>query len=119
MRDIKFRAWDKKNKTMSSPFTLYEIAETDCDEDSIEWTTKLSDRGDFEVIQFAGVHDKNGKEIYEGDIIKSQTGNIGIVKFIEGGFCWSYDDRILGSATDRWAEVIGNIYENHELLNPK
>ena len=57
-REIKFRAWDNVDY-MSSPFTLQDIQER-----------KIQFTSDAVLMQFTGLLDKNGKEIYEGDILK-------------------------------------------------
>ena len=84
--------------------------------------------------QFTGLHDKNGKEIYDGDILKSVIGNIGFVRHSDS-VCWhiTYNLKLntslknppdenlltqLWDSHDRW-EIIGNIYENPELLKEK
>ena len=71
--------------------------------------------------QYTGLKDKNRIEIYEGDIVDFNdgyglSGNLKVVEFKTGGFtnCYSYDT---GGATTAYPEVIGNIYENPELLN--
>lgn len=83
------------------------------------------------IGQYTGLKDKNGKEIYEGDIIEikgySNKGyNTGLVKEIYvvefKDFCWSCGIKsLLNLATINWAsiEVIGNIYDNPELLSEK
>lgn len=78
------------------------------------------------VMQYTGLKDKNGNEIYEGDILKGGRSNHGAVKFENGCFIvwdepigWDFDtfDEKPGIAnTENWAVVIGNIYENPEFL---
>jgi len=138
MREIKFRAWDKKRKIMITLKTDEERLE--CYGDSLysreEWWPWYDIRflngpyilqkeyGDRLVImQFTGLKDKNGREIYEGDIIKAE-GLISIrirpVIFQNGMFCIPGECALLplseyvGEGNE--LEVIGNIYENPELL---
>ena len=78
-------------------------------------TTKYPD--DISVMQFTGLRDKNGREIYEGDILRRGTFET-VVKFKNGCFIWSrteFDDLPLGLNHDRW-EAIGNIYEHPNLF---
>lgn len=74
-------------------------------------------------MQFTGLHDKNGKEIYEGDIIETYIGSVYFVDFNYGGYCLAEfghtgdADKLIGTYDpSNYLTVIGNIYENPELL---
>ena len=80
----------------------------------------------FPLMQFTGLHDKNGKEIYEGDIVKI-VGRIKEPQIVgwdveQGRFCFVYEtgepmrDFHIRTEVPRF-EIIGNIYENPELLS--
>ena len=76
---------------------------------------------DAKVMQYIGLKDKNDKEIWEGDIIKTERGDWGVIVWNAPFFevTVSEDQSCLYSR--EWfsnVEVIGNIYENPELLNP-
>jgi uncharacterized phage protein (TIGR01671 family) len=116
MREIKFRAWDKGLKKMWNWKELKYLPMVDFKREELEWQ------------QFIGLFDKNGKEIYEGDIInKAQPYE---VVFFQSGFCihgFSKKGDEFWQMLDTWIdendntklfkyEVIGNIYENPELL---
>lgn len=69
------------------------------------------------VGQFTGLTDKNGRKIFEGDILKANNGHIGYVAFSEGGFVKAY--RCHFNFTNLYGdnqEVIGNIHDNPELI---
>jgi len=75
----------------------------------------LVDPFDCEIMQFTGLKDKNGREIYEGDII-NDDGIIMFIEFVQGAFCKCNDNgNWIIHSCDK-IEVIGNIYENSELL---
>jgi len=78
------------------------------------------------LIQSTGLNDKNGKEIFEGDLIKGKFGDIMSVLWDDGfaSFClskpgWAYLHYFKEAVDAEKCEVIGNIYDNKELLNEK
>ncbi len=125
MREIKFRAWNDVDNKIVDWNTLRTLPKTLVD--------IISDRArHYKLMQYTGLKDKNGVEIYEGDILKNDYGWIGVVRFGECGHdeCVGfyieerdYEKRKAsdvnsiindGSDTDSW--VAGNIYENKEVI---
>ena len=115
MRDIRFRAWDKDDKYMTKPFLLSEI-----DNGEIEEGTLHVD--ELELMQFTGLKDKNGIPIFEGDIMAgSDHAHFGEVKWNQTEARWKMyikEEKSFGLEYGhaRLIEIIGNIYENPELL---
>ena len=124
MRELKFRAWNKKKKQMSNSFALQNLDAIEYDGDGFldgGCFDGLNDSWeDYEIMQYTGLKDKNGKEIYEGDIIKSghwldkRRKINGEIKYERGGFILDFVDIeiILSIMESNEIEVIGNIYEN-------
>lgn len=128
-REIKFRAWDEQSKTMHIPMTLRQMKKV-----LVKGTIgEVGSMGavfsftfdELVLSQFTGLLDKNGKEIYEGDLLKysldavdsrgenpEPTEYVEEVHFKDGCFdldgCPVYVANTIG-------EVVGNIYENPEL----
>lgn len=107
MREIKFRVWDESSAIMRSQ-NEYNAVVVDCFFNS-----------DLVLMQYTGMKDKNGKEIYEGDIVKIAYGIEKPYKEIISEVI--YDDGYevdIGrlASFHNVCEVIGNIYENPELL---
>ena len=130
MRDIKFRGFDPVNKEMR----FADIYETDEMSEWIIWDEPKDspqNRGfHFEIMQFAGLQDKNGVDIYEGDILINDLGRVCEVRWHEhqAGFdCEFIKDTNYQKDTDMtlgfrnvhlyiFTEIIGNKFESPELL---
>ena len=109
MREIRFRAWDTDRKQMI-PWTEIKYDVT---------FEEVFDNEFLEVNQHTGLKDKNGVEIYEGDIL-SYFGFEYEVTFEESAFGWSEDGQFYAFAEMAIDEIektkiIGNVYENQEL----
>lgn len=124
MRDIKFRVWRKDDKKMYGPdlpFLIY----TDGVIPSLAGDVPLRQYAITEAVlmQYTGLKDKNGREIYEGDILSHDVtgGIVGVVCWSEGlyRFVIEKDDEIVADLCDYdfEPEIDGNIYEDKELLH--
>lgn len=122
MREIKFRAWDDKKKVMLDSFYMFDDIFTSSGKLWYGIRDNLSS-----LIQYTGLKDKNGVEIYEGDICQDKHDNIYLIDFRKGGFeaVHSPDCRAEAEGECKWddlgsiydeLEIIGNIYENKEFL---
>ena len=110
MREIKFRVWVKNKEYMKTTKAAVNTIISYFILDS-------SEKEDYVLMQYTGLKDKNGKEIYEGDIVKTKFGNGKV--FMRLG-CWFIENqKELGYYSNYELEVIGNIYENPELLEVK
>ncbi len=120
MRQIKFRAWDKKKKKMIFKGFEFELSLLECEssgEDFIGYGRFEAQR--FELMQYTGLKDKNGKEIYEGDLLKIIDIDYDRkrkyrVDFVNGAFVDNYYHWLISGSKN--VEVIGNIYETSEAL---
>lgn len=113
-RELRFRAWDKMQKEMSRSLELDAIA---LQETETWFPSGMCHYNSLIFMQYTGLHDKNGKEIYEGDIVKRFTGYKYVVE-IRGYSGYAKTD-VYGYELHPEDEVIGNIYENPELLKPE
>ncbi len=149
MREIKFRAWNKELKIMKDEFNLFSKGKifSIYSEAFKGYGQKFEEN--YEIMQFTGLLDKKGKEIYEGDvliIVEENNSNHGFnleigqmiaIKWMDGGFriiqpaYWDNEKKgyceVCASVgylfsenheipIGQYATIIGNIYENPELL---
>ncbi|EQK39767.1 yopX family protein [[Clostridium] bifermentans ATCC 638] len=139
MREIKFRIWNNEEKEMIENKDIYNIDfRKDIFFSSVMVDGFILNESNYRLMQYTGLKDKNGKKIYEGDIVKC-TGMIeltGVVKFKDCEFCIKYkgkydrqfnykslkenekyNDGKCSFDLKNEFEVIGNLYDNKELLN--
>ena len=122
MREIKFRAWDKKRNVIISAEELAGISfrglhgfvgityftGDDCGD--------VLNKNECELMAFTGLHDRNGKEIYESDIVK-EGNRSGVIVWHQEYAAWRFENKY-GSVGvyHLYGEVIGNVWENSDLL---
>ena len=122
MKDIKFRVWDNERNAMfnskSVDIDFFE-GKIEITSDTIRYDEVYTDEiKDFELMQYVGCKDKNNKEIYEGDIVKTKE-HIGQIIYSKGMFFIDVkgDFYLPIYNVSEFIEVIGNIYENPDLLD--
>ena len=130
-REIKFRAYSSHNHKM------YPVSDIEWDADGRMWITADDGKNGIELIddeahlmQYTGLHDKNGREIYEGDIVRwgdmvglghEKPVRVAVVRF-DPDICFDSNVGIFDygnfvyKETDKYLTVIGNVFENPELL---
>jgi uncharacterized phage protein (TIGR01671 family) len=133
MREIKFRAWDDKNKQMSRPLTLTDIARIE-NRESWFYTSIGFEWHKLIWLQYTGLKDKSGNEIYEGDLLTSDIiyfeknydikKNPVTVEYSEKLACYILKknkkivpiELYLNGWYPSIFTIIGNIYENKNLI---
>lgn len=118
MREIKFRAWDVENKEW---YQNYYGLMIDGESGGVMRNEVCMEENQIDIMQYTGLKDKNGKEIYEGDIrcgkyyfeTDEQT-RYQVMEWDPINTCFYWNGPEMPEFID--TEVIGNIYENPELL---
>ena len=137
---IKFRAWDKENKIMLAVNNIcnlfwdskfiegYELVPDPKGNREYDLIDHIIDFADAILMQSTGLFDKNGQEIFEGDVVEFEDAddienvyiNQGVIEWCQGGFIVTNRTSVtMGDLLDGnnlEVTVIGNIYENPELL---
>lgn len=129
MREITFRAWNKQKQKMYQADGIHwqaGIVDVFDEEDDEEYSFDL-DNGNIELMQYTGLKDKNGVEIYEGDIIKRTTrswAKQSVHEIVFRDYRFAYTNKYYGCIALNQAvlanqviEVIGNIYENSDIIS--
>jgi hypothetical protein len=115
MREIKFRAFDKEKKVMQYSNIVWAIVGL-----NYPALTGLNDNGNIDnlsdLMQYTGLKDKNGKEIYEGDILKIGNSNIEVIWDKNNALFTLKSNHFHLGFQSTFYEVIGNIYEHPHLL---
>ncbi|WP_286149674.1 YopX family protein [Romboutsia ilealis] len=139
MREIKFRAWDEEDKRMYCDDKVIVTFSGFLEEVYVRRNSTVDELIDYKLMQYSGIKDIEGKEIYEGDIVEFLDEEVNYshcgVEYDEfiniGKVIFSHDELMGWDITNRnmdleevwhyreYIKVIGNIYENPELLEGK
>lgn len=122
-REIKFRVYISKYKILDTP----DIINSNTQE--VKYDSDYYSLDDIELMQYTGIKDKNGKKIYEGDILRysfpydRRLRHISPVSYLDTQASFGIKDRygneipLYRITANNYFEVVGNIYENPKLLN--
>lgn len=116
MREIKFRAWDRHREDVQ--MITWEMMQTSrYAKPGCGWWNDCS----YTLMQFTGLRDKNGKEIYEGDIVELDVPMKFEVIYTRCYFAIKINENqsMILTGLESSSQVIGNIYENPELTGAR
>lgn len=119
---FKFRSYGKPNSIIEGMQNIYTFEETEGGYFNVKvdkgWLSFVKEE-DLKIMQSTGLKDKNGKLIYEGDILKDKYGCLHPISWNTKGFYEADTFALAGfyKAIQEDMEVVGNIYENGDLLN--
>lgn len=119
-RAIKFRAWEKRTCRMRevSGFFFGQVMFIFPQENATSYTINSVPEDQVELMQFTGLFDRLKIGIYEGDIVRVEDTSIGVIVYSGAEFIIRTNTNRIGlnDLTPMYVEIIGNIYENPELL---
>lgn len=119
---FKFRAWESRGELGIGVMHYFDLFDASADmfDQGMLGHVLVEDLSTMKIMQCTGLKDKNGKLIYEGDIVKSIENKFTAAVFWRGdwaAFCNNaFSGECVGPASPETVEIIGNIYENPELL---
>jgi hypothetical protein len=118
MREVKFRAFDKTANSFVGGWVMYPDGNCEYPQGGWDLGGFYEEKDNFIIMQYTGLKDKSGVDIYEGDVLSCDVGRNEIVEFKQAMFYCRYRalPLIRVHYLNEDLEVIGNIHENPELL---
>lgn len=113
---IKFRAWDNEDEIYTNNEYYFELSPGG-EEFELVSAIDFDDTNRLIIEQFTGLKDVNGKDIYEGDVVKNEWNEVRGVSFRRSAACFAIGNYYFGSVgSGKYLEVIGDIHRNDDLL---